>query len=81
MGDLGNLNADEKGDVSVCFSDKLVSLYGEYSVIGRSVVVHANEDDLGKTTHPESTKTGNSGPRVACGIIGLAKEFKSVPSA
>lgn len=57
----------------------MISLYGEYSIVGRSVVVHADEDDLGKTNHPDSLKTGNSGKRVACGIIGLAKEFKSVP--
>jgi len=73
VGDLGNLTADQEGNVNVCFVDKVISLYGEYSIVGRSVVVHANEDDEGKTNHPESSKTGNSGPRVACGVIGLAK--------
>jgi superoxide dismutase, Cu-Zn family len=28
VGDLGNLNADDKGEVNVCFSDKVISLYG-----------------------------------------------------
>lgn len=62
----------------MCFKDKFISLYGDLSVVGRSVVVHANEDDLGATDHPESSKTGNSGPRIACGVIGLSKEFKSL---
>ena len=57
----------------MCFIDKQVSLYGEYSIVGRSVVVHAQEDDLGRTDHPDSKTTGNSGARVACGVIGLAK--------
>lgn len=57
--------------------DKIISLHGDQSIVGRSVVVHANEDDLGTTDHPESTKTGNSGPRIACGVIGLSKEFRS----
>lgn len=73
VGDLGNLIADPFGNAYMCFSDKLISLYGQYSIVGRSVVVHAEEDDLGKTNHPDSSKTGNSGARVACGVIGLAK--------
>jgi len=70
--------ADPFGNAYMCFTDQLISLYGEYSIVGRSVVVHAQEDDLGKTNHPDSSKTGNSGARVACGVIGLAKEFKTV---
>ncbi|PYK17553.1 MAG: superoxide dismutase family protein [Verrucomicrobia bacterium] len=39
----------------------------ERSVIGRSVVVHAKADDL------KSQPAGDSGARVACGVIGRAK--------
>jgi Cu-Zn family superoxide dismutase len=37
------------------------------SVIGRSVVVHAKADDL------KSQPAGDSGARIACGVIGIAK--------
>lgn len=50
-------------------------LVGSNSVIGRSMVVHADQDDLGKGVgdkKEESLKTGNAGARVACGIIGVA---------
>ena len=48
LGDLGNLIADPFGNSYTCFKDEQLSLYGEYSIIGRSVVLHKNEDDLGK---------------------------------
>ncbi|KRX07326.1 Superoxide dismutase, copper/zinc binding domain [Pseudocohnilembus persalinus] len=81
VGDLGNLKTDEKGNAYVAMSDKFISLFGEYSVVGRSCVVHAGEDDLGKGGHELSKTTGNSGGRVACGTIGLAKEFKNLAAA
>ena len=40
----------------------------------RSVVIHAEEDDLGLGKGVGSKIDGNSGHRVACGIIQLCKE-------
>jgi Cu-Zn family superoxide dismutase len=37
---------------------------------GRSVVVHADQDDLGYGDFPDSKTTGHSGSRIACAIIG-----------
>lgn len=70
IGDLGNIEADEEGFSYKIFFDPLVQLDGEYSVIGRSVVIHENEDDLGKGLDEESLKTGNAGKRIACAVIG-----------
>ncbi len=55
----------------VDITDKLVSLTGDHSVIGRSLVVHKDEDDLGLGNHADSKTTGNAGARLACGTIGL----------
>jgi len=41
---------------------------GEDSIIGRSVIVHANPDDL--RTQP----AGNAGARLACGLISKGKD-------
>ena len=72
VGDLGNIVS--KGEkVSMTMRDKLIKLRGKYSVIGRSVVIHADEDDLGKGGDKESLITGNAGARIACGVIGYAK--------
>uniref|UniRef100_F6Y0R2 Superoxide dismutase copper chaperone n=1 Tax=Xenopus tropicalis TaxID=8364 RepID=F6Y0R2_XENTR len=40
-----------------------------YDIIGRSLVVDEGEDDLGHGCHPLSKITGNSGRRLASGII------------
>lgn len=71
VGDLGNVVADESGKVSTSYSDNVITLYGARSIIGRAIVVHADEDDLGSTDHPDSHKTGNAGGRLSCGIIGI----------
>ncbi|KAJ7600729.1 superoxide dismutase [Mycena floridula] len=72
VGDLGNIEADTNGVASFTLKDSLISLNGPLSIIGRSVVVHAGTDDLGKGGNDESLKTGNAGARAACGVIGLA---------
>ncbi|XP_055705829.1 superoxide dismutase [Cu-Zn] [Phlebotomus papatasi] len=72
-GDLGNIVADASGVAKVSISDKQISLSGQYNVIGRTLVVHADPDDLGVGGHELSKTTGNAGARVACGVIGIAK--------
>ena len=70
VGDLGNVNAGEDGTAVYDREDAQITLFGPYSVLGRSCVLHENEDDLGLTDHPLSSITGNAGGRVACGVIG-----------
>ena len=75
-GDLGNIVADETGKgVYVATDDKLM-LTGPLAIIGRSMVCHADEDDLGKTDHALSKTTGNAGARLACGVIGISGPFE-----
>ena len=67
-GDLGNLTADASGNAHYELVAKGLSLCcGPLPVIGRSVIVHAKEDDL--TSQP----AGNAGPRIAQGVIGASK--------
>ncbi len=79
VGDLGNLKTDEHGSSYMAMEDNLITLFGDNSVVGRSVVVHSKEDDLGNGGNEESKKTGNAGSRVACGVIGLSDKFKNLP--
>lgn len=75
VGDFGNIQTDDKGVAKGSFTDKLVTLFGANSIVGRSVVVHAGQDDLGKgvgAAAEESKKTGNAGGRNACGVIGFS---------
>lgn len=66
-GDMGNITADKNGDAHLEWTDALLSFYGENSVIGRGIIIHADKDDL------KSQPTGNAGGRVGCGVIGIAK--------
>lgn len=72
-GDLGNVTAGADGVAKVDVKDAEISLKGDNSIVGRTLVVHADPDDLGKGGHELSKTTGNAGARVACGVIGLAK--------
>ncbi|KAI5292685.1 Superoxide dismutase [Cu-Zn] [Ascosphaera acerosa] len=72
VGDMGNITTDAQGNAVGTKTDRLIQLIGPESVLGRTVVVHAGTDDLGKGGNEESLKTGNAGPRPACGVIGLA---------
>jgi Cu-Zn family superoxide dismutase len=79
-GDLGNILAT----ADACeweMEDVQIPLSGPNSIIGRAVVVHELEDDLGKGDSSEigtqgktSCTTGNAGARLACGVIGLTSK-------
>ncbi|KAI3380780.1 hypothetical protein SNEBB_003276 [Seison nebaliae] len=73
VGDLGNVRS--VGDTITKFeiTDGKISLTGPYSIIGRTMVIHADEDDLGQGGHEQSKITGNAGARLACGVIGIKK--------
>ena len=68
VGDMGNVEADASGAAKLNYLDHDMSLANDQrSIIGRSVVVHAKADDL------KSQPAGDSGARIACGVIGRAK--------
>jgi Cu-Zn family superoxide dismutase len=63
-GDLPSLRADYRGVAGIDTTVSGVTLGdGPTGIKGRSLVVHGKADDF--TTQP----SGNSGPRVACGVI------------
>ncbi|XP_007902253.1 superoxide dismutase [Cu-Zn] isoform X2 [Callorhinchus milii] len=75
VGDLGNVEASDSGVAEFQMHDRLLRLAGNYSVIGRTLVVTENEDDLGKGGDEQSLTTGNAGKGLAWGIIGIVSEF------
>jgi superoxide dismutase, Cu-Zn family len=73
-GDFGNITANQDRCSTFYFTTLKISLFdGELSVIGRSLVIHADEDDLGKGGLPDSLITGHSGKRLDCAVIGYDK--------
>lgn len=73
VGDLGNLEGDMNGNCEFSFFDNQIKLAGEHSIIGRSVIVHEDPDDLGLGGHLDSLTTGHAGKRLVCGVIGYRK--------
>jgi Cu-Zn family superoxide dismutase len=65
-GDWGNVTADPSGNVTMRFNTRSISVAaGPNTAVGHAIILHANPDDL--TTQP----SGNAGPRIACGVVGL----------
>jgi Cu-Zn family superoxide dismutase len=63
-GDLPNLKADASGRARLTAETTLLTVAaGPASVVGRGVIVHRDPDDY------KSQPAGNSGPRLACGVI------------
>ncbi len=63
-GDFGNIEFDEEGVAEFNFVDDKVTLgEGETNIVGQSLIVHYEEDDL------VSQPVGEAGARAGCGII------------
>lgn len=89
VGDMGNIEADANGVARGVLYDHLIKIIGpaEFSVVGRSVMVHADPDDLGRGDNSQpgpppvngkaSKVTGNAGARIACGEIKLQTKASS----
>uniref|UniRef100_A0A6B2G1L5 Superoxide dismutase [Cu-Zn] n=1 Tax=Myxobolus squamalis TaxID=59785 RepID=A0A6B2G1L5_MYXSQ len=74
VGDLGNVEVDSKGVADINLKlPRTLSLFGDYSIIGRTIVVHENTDDLGRGGNKESSITGNAGRRIGCAVIGISR--------
>jgi Cu-Zn family superoxide dismutase len=64
VGDLPSLKADASGTARFSFESTALTLgSGVADVQGRGLIVHRDADDY------QTQPTGNSGPRVACGVI------------
>jgi Cu-Zn family superoxide dismutase len=75
VGDLGNLQTNNKGEAKYSFYDDMIKLRGTKSnIIGRGLIIHEDPDDCGQGGNPESLKTGNAGKRIACAVIGYSKD-------
>ena len=68
IGDMGNIEADASGKARLELTDKEMEFTGDEGILGHAVIVHEKADDL--KTQP----TGDAGGRVACGVIGVAKQ-------
>ncbi|XP_078392291.1 extracellular superoxide dismutase [Cu-Zn]-like [Cetorhinus maximus] len=71
-GDLGNFRPTPDGAVRQTLANVQLHLQGSHSIVGRSIVIHENEDDLGHHDSPGSLVHGNAGQRLACCVIGVA---------
>jgi len=75
VGDLGNLVTDKNGQANYTMVDDVIKLRGsKANILGRGLIIHADPDDCGKGGQPDSLTTGHAGKRIACAVIGYAKE-------
>ena len=76
VGDLGNIRFDARGVAKFRMEDNLVKLRGtKANVLGRSLVIHEDMDDLGMGNHSDSLTTGHAGKRITCAVIGYSKRM------
>ena len=76
VGDLGNIRFDARGVAKFRMEDNLVKLREtKANVLGRSLVIHEDMDDLGMGNHSDSLTTGHAGKRITCAVIGYSKRM------
>lgn len=63
IGDLPALQADAMGTAKVQYVSHTIKLTGPDSIVGKGLIVHKDPDDI------NAQPAGNSGPRLACGVI------------
>jgi Cu-Zn family superoxide dismutase len=74
VGDLGNLETDKNGFAKYQMEDDCIKLRGtKVNIIGRGLIIHADEDDCGQGGNSASLANGNAGKRIACAVIGYSK--------
>jgi len=66
-GDLGNIDIRNKKKITRHYDLKGVRVSDLW---GRSIIVHADRDDLGKGGKEDSLITGHSGKRLGCALFG-----------
>ncbi|KFP30699.1 Extracellular superoxide dismutase [Cu-Zn], partial [Colius striatus] len=72
-GDFGNFLPKE-GKIRKYKTNLFATMFGPYSIMGRSVVIHEQEDDMGKGNNKASLENGNAGKRLACCVIGTCNK-------
>uniref|UniRef100_A0A8C5LW06 Superoxide dismutase [Cu-Zn] n=1 Tax=Leptobrachium leishanense TaxID=445787 RepID=A0A8C5LW06_9ANUR len=72
-GDFGNFRVID-GKIIKYVSCTDATMFGPYSILGRSIVVHMQADDLGKGNNQASLDNGNAGKRLACCVIGFSNK-------
>ncbi|XP_051547960.1 extracellular superoxide dismutase [Cu-Zn]-like isoform X7 [Myxocyprinus asiaticus] len=70
-GDFGNF-VSKQGIIRHFLELPEGKLFGSQSILGRAVVVHEKEDDLGMGSDEESKLSGNAGKRIAGCVIGIS---------
>lgn len=70
-GDLGNVESDANGIANYEMTIQGITLKAsKFCIIGRGLIIHEDEDDLGEGGHKDSLTTGHAGKRSACAVIG-----------
>lgn len=69
-GDLGNIEINHSKGETKFQKSYYIKYVSPKDLWGRSIIVHQDEDDLGKGQFEDSKITGHSGARIGCAIFG-----------